>query len=429
MSQQGWISLVSGRWFSSRSRLAGASSPWLASFGIAAGVATLVVVMAVMNGFQTGYMQALLEVSSFHARITLPIDVVPPAAALDRLRSMPGVRSVLPFREITALLAAENGRNLPVRLLLLPQGFEKLDPGFARELGVGSASLAENSICIGSELGRQLGLGESERANIVLPTGNEDDGIGIRELSLTVGSTFKSGYYQFDSALALAPESLFFGAEGRPVGELVLGVKLRHQDRDADFAASLPALAGFLPASGYRVESWREYNRSFFGALRTEKVMMLLLIGLVFLVVAVNIHHAMRRIVAMRGEDIAVLRALGARTEDLRGIFVRNGLVTGTRGAAVGLAIGLAIVFNINAVISSASTVAAFVGGLFSGLGGGEGAGTVGSVFYLQSVPVAVFWPETIGIAAVALASAVIASMSASHESARRLPSEILRNE
>ena len=432
-----WILFVSRRWFSGGREGLHSQSSRLATLGIAAGTAALVVVMAVMNGLQGGYIDALLQVSSFHARIfegnAGEAGANPDFSVVERsLASLPGVASILPFRESMVLVSTPDGRVGTLMLMVLPRDFAERDPGFARELGIEDSVFSDGKgIVVGSEAARGLGLRKGDGLSLLLPTASAGEGVGIDRVALGLSATFTSGYWQFDSGLALLREDAFPASlADQPGWKHILGVKLADRFADASFAAGARTR---LAAEGYgnlKVESWRDYNRAFFGALSTEKNMMFLLLGLVFLVVAINIHHAMRRIVAMRAEDIAVLRSLGASEGDLAAIFVWNGLSTGIKGAVAGLLVGAFVSVNINDLITIGagmiSLLQTFASRVLPSL---PPPSPLDSVFYLQELPVRFELPETILVAFLAMASALVASVSASRELASMRPAEILRYE
>lgn len=430
-----WIVFISRRWFSKGEGSVHSQSSFLAVLGIAAGTTALIVVMAVMNGLQGGYIDALLEVSSFHIRISqneAADRAFDPAAIQTNLAGMPGIRSILPFRESMVLVDTAEGRVAPLRIMVIPRDFDRRDPGFARELGIdGSAFAKGRGLVMGAEAARALGLRQGDRFDMLLPSSGLEEGLGIERISLALVSTFTSGFWQFDSGLALLseadfPVSLASQAGWRPL----LGIKLTDRFADAAISTAISrrlASAGF---AGLAIESWRDYNRAFFGALGTEKGMMFLLLSLVFLVVASNIHHVMRRIVAMRAEDIAILRSIGASEGDLAGIFVWNGLWTGIRGAFFGLLAGSFISVNINEIIVFGARAIGALSSLVSTILPNIPAPVpLDTVFYLQELPVRFELPETFLVAFLAIAAALIASVSASRELSRLVPVEILRHE
>ncbi len=432
-----WIPFIARRWFSKREKSIHSQSSFLAIIGIAAGTTALIVVMGIMNGLQGGYIDALLEVASFHIRISeqwSPTDKqVPDIAELGKsLEGMPGLRSILPFRESTVMVATSAGRVATLRLMVIPPDFDRRDPGFARELGIdGSAFAKKQGIVMGAEAAGSLGLRSGDHCTVLLPTAGLEEGLSIDQLPLKLESTFTSGFWQFDSGLALVSETDFPQTlGGQQSWQPNLGIKLVDRAADATYATEIGRRLHAAGFRGFTIESWRDYNRAFFGALGMEKGMMFLLLSLVFLVVAVNIHHVMRRIVAMRAEDIAILRSTGASENDMAAIFVWNDLATGIKGAFVGLLAGSFISVNINAIIAfgmqfifAASSV------LSSVLPGQPVPMSLGSVFYLQELPVQLRLPQVFFIALLAIASSLVASLSASRELSRLKPVEILRHE
>ncbi|HUX36708.1 MAG TPA: FtsX-like permease family protein, partial [Rectinemataceae bacterium] len=354
------------------------------------------------------------------------------ASVGEELKAIPGVSSILPFREAMVLVSTPEGRVSTLRLMVLPRDFAERDPGFARELGIDDSVFSgSGGIVAGAEAARSLGLHRGETLTLLLPSASLEEGVGVDRLDLRLSATFSSGFWQFDSGLALLPEDSFPPSLSKQAGWApILGIKLRNRYSDAVFAEIVSQRLAALGIHDLRVESWRDYNRAFFGALGTEKGMMFLLLGLVFLVVAINIHHAMRRIVAMRSEDIAILRSLGASEGDLAAVFAWNGLTTGIAGAFVGLLVGSFISVNINELISGGAQALSAISALLSRLVPSLPAPLpLDSVFYLQELPVRFELPETILVAFLAMASALLASVSASRELSRLRPAEILRHE
>jgi lipoprotein-releasing system permease protein len=440
MRNKAWIGFVSRRWFAARKASGGAASSVLASAGLAVGVAALIVVLGVMNGFQMGYIESILEVSSFHVRVTKEGTGGPDWSLVEKLSSLRGVRSVLPFVETVVLASGADGGSLPLKLEAVPPDAGARDPGFISALGLakpgaGGASSktplfsGSEGIALGSELSRSLNAASGSSLSLTAIVADPEEGIGTRELSYPVTSVFHSGYYEFDSNLGLI--SLEEARDLFPKGagiSYVYGVKLKDRYADRTFLAEFKKLG----LEGASAESWRDYNRSFFGALRTEKTVMMLLVGLIFLVVGVNIYHSMRRNVAERMEDIAVLKALGGSAEELTRSFMLDGLAVGLAGALSGAILGLLIAVNINGVFHLVEVAVNGALGLAARLfGGGEAAFSIFSpqYFYLMEVPVRVLFPETCFVVAAAIGSSVAAAWSAASRVASYDPAEVLRYE
>jgi lipoprotein-releasing system permease protein len=246
-----------------------------------------------------------------------------------------------------------------------------------------------------------------------------------------IDGLFRSNYYDFDFGMAVLPFSsanAIFPAE--TAIQFVYGVKLHDRYSDGVFCERLHSDLGLGPDS---VEGWRDYNRAFFGALRIEKTVMMFLIGLIFLVVGVNIFHSMRRAVAEKTEDIAVLKAIGASPDDVGRVFVIDGLVIGAGGAFVGLVLGLLVAVNVNEVFSIVeavvNAVSALVFRIAGSLGGGDFRIFSPQYFYLMEVPVRVLFPETFFVTAAAIAAAVAAAAAAARRISLLAPAEVLRYE
>jgi lipoprotein-releasing system permease protein len=433
-----WMIFVARRWFSARKESGGSVSSVLAASGIAVGVAALVVVLGVMNGFQLGFIDSILQVSSFHVRVEDERVGGYDETLAARIAAEPGVDSVLPFAQTRCLIASRDGRAFPLALRALPDDAERRDPamlgalGIEKPLAAGSWN-AGGGLVLGAELARYLGLAPGSEAELLVVSAGGEEGVEARTVKVRIDGIFRSGYFDFDFGMAILPFSSRACASVFPPGEpvrYVYGVKLR--DRYAD-AALAERLQGDLGLGPDKVEGWRDYNRAFFGALRTEKTVMMLLIGLIFLVVGVNIFHSMRRAVAEKTEDIAVLKAMGAGPEALRRVFILDGLAIGAGGAVVGLALGLLIAVNVNEVFSLVETVVNGIAGLASrligSLGGSDFRVFSPQYFYLLEVPVRILFPETFFVTAAAIASAAGAAASAAARISGLAPAEVLRYE
>lgn len=440
MKSKAWIGFVSRRWFAARKASGGAASSVLASAGLAVGVAALIVVLGVMNGFQMGYIESILEVSSFHVRVTKEGKGGPDWSLVEKLSSLKGVRSVLPFVETVVLASGADGGSLPLKIEAVPADSGSRDPGFISALGLsrpgaggGAAETplfsGSEGIALGSELSRSLNAARGSTLSLTAIVADPEEGIGTRELGYPVSSVFHSGYYEFDSNLGFI--SLEKARELFPSGasiRYVYGVKLKDRYADRAFLSEFKKLG----PEGASAESWRDYNRSFFGALRTEKTVMMLLVGLIFLVVGVNIYHSMRRNVAERMEDIAVLKALGGSAEELTRSFMLDGLAVGVAGALSGALLGLLLAVNINGVFHIVeAAVNGALGAAARLFGGGGAAFSIFSpqYFYLMEVPVRVLFPETCFVVAAAIGSSVAAAWSAAARVASCDPAEVLRYE
>jgi len=437
--KEAWVAFISRRWFAARKESGGAASSVLAALGLAVGVAALIVVLGVMNGFQLGYIESILNISSFHVRITEKSASGPDWVLVQKLSSLRGVQSVLPFAESEVLASSADGSTTALKIMAVPRDAASRDPAFFAALNLdddGSGRLKnrelfdkDSSILAGVELSRAFNVMSGSKLRLSSIVVDPEEGVGTRTSTYEVSGRFRSGYYSFDSSLAFIPIEDFprlRSSAGET--EYVYGIKLRDRYADRAFLAELKK-AGL---GSVRAESWRDYNRSFFGALRTEKTVMMLLVGLIFIVVGVNIYHSMRRNVAERMEDIAVLKTLGGTAPELTRAFMLDGLAVGVVGAFAGLIIGLLIALNINGIFKIVELLVNSCLALFariSGSGGGEFSIFSPQYFYLMEVPVRVLFPETFFIVAAAIASAVAAAGRAASRVSVFQPAEVLRYE
>ncbi len=412
MSRYGWTRYVAARWFG-RGRETGPSlAPSTA--GIAVGVAALLCVIGVMNGFQMGFIDAVLDLDSYHVRVPSLAGSVEEVLAI-----VPGATAALPFVDVRTMAANARGKAAALRIKIVPDSALELDPGLAARLEFRSGGFA-GGLVIGSELSRQLDLRVGDTVSVLAVSADEESGINAGMIDLPVSGIYHSGYYDFDAALAFLTDS----AAGELAGgeEAVIGVKLadRYGDARALVALSAAGIAG--------AESWRDYNRAFFGALRMEKTVMMMLVGLIFIVVGVNIFHSMRKAVYGRVEDIATMKALGADSASIRHIFMLDGIAAGVGGAAIGLCAGLLVAANVNPVFSAIETAVAFLYGLLGGNGSGFEFFSP-DLFYIGDVPVRLAFAETLFITVAGAVSAVAAARAASSRVSRIHPSEVLRDE
>ena len=415
------------------------ASSALSIVGVAAGVMTLVAVTGVMNGFQLGFIEDILEVSSYHLQVAGAEPL--PEAVLSKLRSAPGVRAVVAFTDSQALVESDVADPRGCALRGIDEDALALDPGFAEhlqivegEFGVGSPG----GIVVGAELARALGavVGDTLRvlSLAVAPGGT----VATRWESLEVTGTFQTGYYDYDAGMAfvsLGTAAALMSAGSSP--RLSYGVKIASRFADAQAAEELSRLIGDAGvADAYRVASWREFNRAFFSALRLEKVLMFTLPGLIFVVVAFGIYHALRRAVYERREEIALLSALGARRGAIRAVFVLEGALIGLAGGAPGLAAGMVISANVNALFRLAERLVNAALGLLDMLASPFAAATSGSFsifspsfFYLTEVPSRVQLPEALAVTFAEVLSAAAAALFASSRILDAAPAEVLRYE
>jgi len=430
-----FISFMGLRYFRSRRRGVGGTSTLLAILGVAVGVMALTAVMGVMNGFQLGFIESILEISSYHLQIRGLTDRSA-SEMLESLRRLPAVRSAVPFTEHQVIMEGRFADPRGCLIRGLPADIRRLDPSFFQTLDVVSGNFAleqPGAIVLGAELSRHLGVGVGDVVSILSLQGTSLGELVPASRFYQVVGLFRSGYYEFDLGWAFFSLEEGVALEGNSGTPMTIGVKIQNRFRDQQ---AMAAIRKIQPGQDFQIVSWREFNRAFFGALRMEKIMMTVLIGLIFVVVGFNIHHSLRRAVRERYEEIGVLKALGASDVAVRRIFLLEGLLIGAIGAFVGLLLGLLISANINAVFDFAELVVnaaiSFVDLLLYPLlqsPGGRFSLFSPAYFYITEVPSTVLLREAVLIAIFGVFAPTVAAAAAASRVKEVRPAEVLRYE
>ncbi len=417
----GWRSWVSRRFLTGRRGGRGRLVFVFSVILISGGVATLNTILSVMNGLQQGYIRSILEIGSYHLRWT-PDPESPEASGdifdvIEIISSDPRVALTTMFREGQTMLSGERPRPLGALVRGTPENLYEEDKALAgyMEIVDGHFDISGRGIVLGDELAVSLGVSPGDTIT-ALDLGGA--GMVPAEIELEVTGLFECGYREYESSMAfvsLETVSLLFGPS---VPEI--GIKLTRPERDRSVMDKLiPKLAD----SGGVLTSWRENNRSFFGALRTEKVMMLLLLTLIFVVVAVNIDHSLRRMATERVEDLSILKAVGATPKDIRILFLRQGLVIGGTGGIIGSVFGVLIGGNVDTILSAVRSMRYELSGLFSSV---PFRSHPIDAFFRSSEVMAV---DVITILFLAVLMSSLAAVRAASMAARQKPAEVLRSE
>ena len=431
-----WISVVSSRFARVDRKGRSAVTSVLATLGICFGVMTLTVVMSVMNGFQMSFIDSILEVSSYHLRAVN----VPPeqeSALKTACETEKQIRACVPFYEAQALMTGEKGGALAVNVRAADESIYYEDEGFKKELRMLSGHFdfsEEDSIILGSTLARNLGVRTGDTVNLLVMSGGSDVELFSSDRLFTVRGIFTSGYAEINSAYAFtgtAAAEKYFGASAKKIW----GIKLKNYDKDLKAINSLKKSLGWQSSSktdGPQILSWRSFNKTFFGALRIEKNMLLLLVALIFVVVAINIYNGMRRLVFERRTEIAVLSALGARKGGIKSIFIMRGFIMGTLGALTGVALGIIISLNTDVVFTLAAKLMYGIQYLVTALTDRQNLQYVqvnSSYNLYASIPARIFPGEVTAITLFGVFSPLIASWAASRNVLKMTVSEVLHNE
>ena len=332
--RNGFISFISG----------------VSMLGIALGVAALIIVLSVMNGFQKEVRDRMLSVVS-HIEIFAPGGAALPdvARTLQEARANPAVVAAAPFVAAQALLA--RGEDMKGALVrgIDPAREPEVTDLLAGAQGDTLAQLVPGAfrVVLGGELARMLGVRAGDVVTLIAPTGQVTPaGVVPRLKQMQVAGTFDSGHYEYDSTLVLLHHEdaeRIFRLEG-PTG---IRLKLRDLHQAHAVAQELAhSLSGDL-----RIRDWTQQNRTWFAAVQLEKRMMFIILTLIVAVAAFNLVSTLVMTVQDKRADIAILRTLGASPRSIMGIFVVQGAMVGVIGTLAGLLLGLGIALNIDVIV------------------------------------------------------------------------------
>ena len=343
--RNGFISFISG----------------VSMLGIGLGVAALVIVLSVMNGFQKEVRDRMLSVVSHIEVISADGGALEDTlGTLKQLKAHSQVMGAAPFIAAQALLArGEDMKGVLVRgidpalepsvvdLSVAAQGFNKSMPG------INALVPGQFGVVLGVDLARQLGLRIGDPVTLIAPNGQVTPaGVLPRLKQMQVVGLFNSGHYEYDSALAMlhvADAGKIFRLEG-PTG-IRLKIKDLHEAR-----AVARELAPELPL-GMAVRDWTQQNRTWFAAVQVEKRMMFIILTLIVAVAAFNLVSTLVMTVTDKRADIAILRTLGASPQSIMGIFMVQGAMVGIIGTLGGMLLGLLVAFNIDVIVPALETL------------------------------------------------------------------------
>jgi len=444
---------VASRYFRTRRRESGNASTILSVVGTAVGVMALTVVLAVMNGFQLGFIEPIVEISSYHLQIspdrstTIPATVPASGSAsaadaapafVREIRALPFVTAVVPFVERQALVEGPFQRSRGCLVRAVPPNLFSLDPVQAAMLAPreGSFDLSRpGSVVIGEELAAVSGARVGDTLFLTSFAAGPGGRPVPRRAAFHVTGIFRTGYWDFDIGLVFTSlataDSVFGSGERLP---RTYGVKIANRFLDGGAMAQISRI---LKGTGCTVESWRTYNKSFFDALFMEKLMMMVLVGLIFVVVGFNVYHSLRRSVHEKMEEIAVLKAVGIPPGRIQAIFVLEGLIIGFIGALSGMVAGLAVALNVNGVFSIVETIVngilGIIGAIAAPFAVNAGRATFSifspAYFYISQVPSRVLPQEAFFVCFFAVLACTGAAWAASRAVSKFRPAEVLRYE
>lgn len=423
-----WIKAVSNRFARVDREGRSAVTSILATLGICFGVMTLIVVMSVMNGFQMSFIDAIMEISSYHIRVT-DLQKEEEPLLFEACNNNKNILSVTPFYEAQTLMTGTRGRESAAIIRAVDPLIYSNDKGFYEQLQIyyGGFNLsAPDSIVLGSSLARKLGVNVGDTVNLLVLSGGSDVSLFSDDRNFKVTGIFSSGYSEINSSFSfinIEAGEKYFGESAKKI----YGIKLKNSNDDMHTISNLQKTI----ASG-NLQSWRDYNKTFFGALRIEKNMLLLLVALIFVVVGINIYNGMRRLVFERRGEIAILSAIGAKNSDIKAIFIMRGFTTGAIGSFFGVILGLLISINTNFVFNAASSVMYWIQYFFTAIFSPENLMFVqenSTYAVYANIPARIFFSEVVMISLFGVCAPLFASWAASKNVLKLTIAEVLHDE
>ncbi len=342
--------LLARRYLFSRRREGVISIVSLFSFlGILLGVATLIVVMSVMNGFRKELLSKIINVNGhiFVQAMDGPLTNNP--TMLTRMSSIPGVKLVAPVVDGQALISSQTGNSGVMVRGMMEKDIVRI-PTLATTLQNGTWTKFDTAggVAIGRQLASLLGVDVGENVTLIAPKGASTPfGVTPRIKAYPVVAIFEIGMSEYDSTLVYMPleeAAAYFDVPEGQISSLEVFLE------NSDLVEKVRPLLEKAAQHPVLLTDWRERNKTFFSALEVERTMMFLIVTLIVLVAAFNIISGLTMLVKEKREDIAILRTIGATRASIMRIFFMSGASVGIAGTLAGLIVGLLITFNVESI-------------------------------------------------------------------------------
>jgi lipoprotein-releasing system permease protein len=384
--------------------------------GIMLGVATLIIVMAVMNGFRQELFDKMLGLNGHVVVHSLSGDFTDFDEVSDRVKAVPGVKYSLPLVEGQVMITTPISSGGALVRGLREDDLKSLK-AVSENVRFGTLDGFDNpenpSVAIGTRLANEMNVKVGDQVTLLAPKGASTPlGTTPRVKRYPVSAIFEIGMSEYDASILfmpLAESQRFFN---QPDSVTVLEVVLNSPDKVGDVGPQIVTAGG----QTIYITDWRQRNATFFTALEVERNVMFLILTLIVLVAALNIISGLIMLVKDKGRDIAILRTMGATRGSVMRVFFITGASIGIVGTLAGLLLGVVVCLNIDAIREAIAYVTNTE--LFSP-----------ELYYLSRLPAEMNRGETISVVAMALALSALATIYPSWRASRLDPIEALRYE
>ena len=386
--------------------------------GVALGVMALIIVLAVMTGFEEDLKEKILGTNAHIVVLSGTGAMEEYPQLLKKVEGMEGVVAATPFIYNQVMLST--GKNVSgVVLRGIDVATDAKVTNLHKSMVEGNLESLEDEVgktpgvVIGKELAKNLGLYLGETVDVISPMGNITPlGMMPKLNRFRITGIFNTGMFEYDSTLAyvsLSQAQQFLG-----LGDVVTGVQLKV--RDVYKTGELVTVLSKELGHSYQVRDWMQMNKNILFALKTEKSVMFIILTLIVLVAAFGIASTLFMVVMEKTRDIAILKSMGATSRSILRIFVFEGIIIGVLGTAIGVLSGLLIALNLESIVSVVQKVTGFE--LFSK-----------DIYYLDHFPSQVIPSDVVLISVTAVLISFAATLYPSWAASRMSPAEALRYE
>ena len=407
--------MMAGRYLRSRRQEGFISVIAIFSFlGIALGVGTLIIVMAVMNGFRQELLGRILGLNGHLILRERSGSIEPDPILKEALERATKVQAVIPVVEGQALIVAGNRASGGLVRGIAPRDFVEHRSLYQNIIQGRVEDFGGEGIAIGYRMAAQFGVNVGDRITLITPQGKTTlFGTVPRMRSYVVAALFDAGMYEYDSSLIFMPletAQTFFQLQDR-----VSGIEI-FLDQAEEIGQARQSIEPLLDPQRHRLLDWRQTRSTFFTALQVERNVMFLILTLIILVAAFNIISSLIMLVKDKSKDIAILRTMGATQGMIMRIFILTGGLIGVIGTATGVALGVAFCENIEVIRQGLQGLLGVE--LFSA-----------EIYYLTTLPAEMEWMEVLQVTVMALSLSFLATLYPSWRASRLDPVEVLRYE